>query len=724
MRPESKRKRERKQKRKQKKLARQIHQQKRRKNNVHSKPKSNPEPKKNFVKSVITKKEEKNSNLDLITIKALEQDDLEIQRYEKLLGIKNSSMDDFDEEFAGLDGVFDRIFDIVPGSAIPESAPIQIEEVTEQKEKEFLDSSSEEESEKRFGEVDLEIQDEVQESEDEISESKEDAEAFERRKRRAAIFGGGVVHSDDEEEPTSRQKRKLVDAPEPKPKRANTVGKYVPPQLRQKSTELACKREVNRLLNRLAASNIESIAIGLQKVYASHPRTEVSTAIFNFSLSSFRGSIALNRPFIVSFSALIMAIHVKLGRLVGSFFVEKFALEFKKLWENNEDDPKLLTHILLTIIYFCNFKMLQNKFIFDILELLIDRFQPRDVDLIYQVIQHCGSALRREDAVLLKRTIEKIWKRSKEIDRSAHSEAKLDLTLELIDEVRTNRKSKVDFEETITPLRNFLRGFISKQPNSSDRKLRIGWSDVMNIEVAGRWWQIGQAYNPVESSFQLKIAEEQENEELLKLSKKFRMNSKLRQAMFCAIAGADDFMHAFERLEKLNLKPKQDRDVVRIILLIALKEKRANPFYGHLMAKLCEFHRHYQFTSKIALWDEMKKLSKMQLASATSLGQILGRLIAERHIPISTLKNLNFVNQGKQLTLLLFACFQTIFSTTKSEEELFGLFIKLAEKKLRILRDAILLFFNQCLKPRADDKMKEAIRNASNAMTETLPNRI
>jgi len=300
----------------------------------------------------------------------------------------------------------------------------------------------------------------------------------------------------------------------------------------------------------------------------------------------------------------------------------------------------------------------------------------------------------------------------------------LDLMLELIDEVRTNRKSKVDFEEAIAPLRNFLRGFINKQVNTSDRTLRIGWTDIMNIEVAGRWWQIGHAYNPVENNFQLKVAEEQENEELLKMSKKFRMNTKLRQAIFCAIAGADDFMHAFERIEKLNLKPKQDREVVRIVLLIALKEKGANPFYGHLLGKLCQFYRHYQFTCKIALWDEMKKLPKLKLASATSLGQILGLLIAEKHIPISTLKTLDFMNQGKQLTLLLFTCFKVIFTKTTEDEDIFGLFIKLAEKKLRVLRDATLIFFNQCLKPRSTERIQDSIQKAIDAMSETLPNRV
>merc|ERR1719354_547650 len=192
MRRDSKRKRERKQKRKQKKLSRQIHQQKRRKNNAHAKHKSNLQTKQPVVEAPIQKKEVQNSNIDLVTAKALEQDDLEIKRYEKLLGIKDSSMDDFDDEFAGLDSIFDRIFDIVPGSTLTEeSVRNEIEDVTEQ-EKEFLDSSSEEEPEEKLEEI-VEIQDETQGSENDFAESKEDVEAFERRKRREAIFGGGVV---------------------------------------------------------------------------------------------------------------------------------------------------------------------------------------------------------------------------------------------------------------------------------------------------------------------------------------------------------------------------------------------------------------------------------------------------------------------------------------------------------------------------------------------------
>jgi nucleolar MIF4G domain-containing protein 1 len=44
------------------------------------------------------------------------------------------------------------------------------------------------------------------------------------------------------------------------------------------------------------------------------------------------------------------------------------------------------------------------------------------------------------------------------------------------------------------------------------------------------------------------------------------MNTDLRRAIFCIIVGSEDFLDAFEKLVKLELKNKQDRDIVTVLL--------------------------------------------------------------------------------------------------------------------------------------------------------------
>ena len=44
------------------------------------------------------------------------------------------------------------------------------------------------------------------------------------------------------------------------------------------------------------------------------------------------------------------------------------------------------------------------------------------------------------------------------------------------------------------------------------------------------------------------------------------MNTEARRAIFCVIMGAEDFADALERLLKLPLAEKQDREVPRVLL--------------------------------------------------------------------------------------------------------------------------------------------------------------
>jgi len=73
--------------------------------------------------------------------------------------------------------------------------------------------------------------------------------------------------------------------------------------------------------------------------------------------------------------------------------------------------------------------------------------------------------------------------------------------------------------------------------------------------------------------------------------------------------GAENPTNAMKRLEKINLKPKQEREVVRILFKVLMKSKYYNPFFSYLLQKLCIFYRHYRFTTQIAIWNQIKALN-------------------------------------------------------------------------------------------------------------------
>ena len=59
-----------------------------------------------------------------------------------------------------------------------------------------------------------------------------------------------------------------------------------------------------------------------------------------------------------------------------------------------------------------------------------------------------------------------------------------------------------------------------------------------------------------------------------------------------------DFVDAFEKLLRLGLKQKQEREIIHVILDMALQEKAWNPFYAYLTQKFCEYDKRFRVSEK------------------------------------------------------------------------------------------------------------------------------
>jgi len=87
------------------------------------------------------------------------------------------------------------------------------------------------------------------------------------------------------------------------------------------------------------------------------------------------------------------------------------------------------------------------------------------------------------------------------------------------------------------------------------------------------------------------------------------MNTEARRAIFCVIMGAEDFADALERLLRLPLAEKQDREVPRVLLECCLQEKAYNPYYEVLASKLCERQKKHRLTLQLCVWDQIREIA-------------------------------------------------------------------------------------------------------------------
>ena len=65
-------------------------------------------------------------------------------------------------------------------------------------------------------------------------------------------------------------------------------------------------------------------------------------------------------------------------------------------------------------------------------------------------------------------------------------------------------------------------------------------------------------------------------------------------------------MDAYEKLQRLGLKSKQDREAVYVLMHCASREAAYNEYYAHLGSKLCSSNHNYKFTFQFAFWDKLK----------------------------------------------------------------------------------------------------------------------
>ena len=145
-----------------------------------------------------------------------------------------------------------------------------------------------------------------------------------------------------------------------------------------------------------------------------------------------------------------------------------------------------------------------------------------------------------------------------------------------------------------------LRATLSaKKSSKGENSLRVSLDELVDAESRGKWWIVGSAWegrqagaalakqessvdtpNPSSTISDVKLAK------IESLAAKQRMNTELRKTIFAILLTAEDYVDCFQRLLKLNLNEKQEREIVYVLGSACLHEKAFNPYYGHLAAKL------------------------------------------------------------------------------------------------------------------------------------------
>jgi hypothetical protein len=164
-----------------------------------------------------------------------------------------------------------------------------------------------------------------------------------------------------------------------------------------------------------------------------------------------------------------------------------------------------------------------------------------------------------------------------------------------------------------------------------------------------------------------------------------------------------DVTDAFERLSRLELKGKEDREVARVLAQCCAQERSYNAFYAELAKLLCTQHRQYKTTFQFVFWDNFKAMEEeddqegeeaiLRERKAVNLARLMAALICSFHLPLASIKPIEIGNMAPSTILFLSTLMLSLFKDKISDDDYQNVLDRVATSKdFAIVRDNVLFF--------------------------------
>ncbi|GJP76083.1 hypothetical protein CLOP_g6465 [Closterium sp. NIES-67] len=267
-----------------------------------------------------------------------------------------------------------------------------------------------------------------------------------------------------------------------------------------------------------------------------------------------------------------------------------------------------------------------------------------------------------------------------------------------------------------------LQKWLLKRPVETVQLRSLTWQRLIDPHKEGQWWHTAASSQPIGSlpatsasgsaslavqlagNALLDAADVAEAERLMQLASAQRMNTDARRAVFCVIMSAEDYIDAFEKLLRLGLPGKQDREILRVLVECCLQERNFNKYYSLVAGRLCGHARSHKFSLQYCLWDHYQQLPEMEPRRSLHLAQFAAQIVGNHALSLALLKPVDFADPAamQPRIALHFRLFFLFLLSSFPPSTLWSLFSRIAAPTtLGPLRDGILLFFAAHLSPHA-----------------------
>ncbi|KAG1333927.1 nucleolar MIF4G domain-containing protein 1 [Cocos nucifera] len=388
-------------------------------------------------------------------------------------------------------------------------------------------------------------------------------------------------------------------------------------------------------------------------------------------------------------TAIFAAFIAGMACLVGIDFSAKLLAALAKSFEDEylKEDGLSLRNLTLLLSYMCIFGVCSRI------------YSSIHDELWHANSMSCGMKLGSDDPTAMKYFILGIQNRvnelkslseSKEDGKSKINSKRMEFMLEMICDVKNNKKRPKEDPAYHTRLKNWLQKL-----RAEDVLLRrLKWSQLLDPDKKGQWWLSGDVaptMNNVEDVATTINREVLEAQKLVQLAAAQRIKTDSRRAIFCIIMSGEDYIDAFEKLLRLDLSGKHDGEIMRVLVDCCLQEKVFNKYYTVLASKLCSHDKNLKFSLQYCLWDHFKELESMELNRSMNLARFVAEMLSSFSLSLAILKTMDLANPT-QLTPRRIMHFRMLFEAVfeNTDALVWNIFTRIAALlELEMLRNAL-----------------------------------
>lgn len=331
---------------------------------------------------------------------------------------------------------------------------------------------------------------------------------------------------------------------------------------------------------------------------------------------------------------------------------------------------------LLSVLF--EARLVGPTLVWDIADSFVQSLSETDVAQLLLLVRACGPTLREHDPGGFKAFLERLSQKVGQLKADNQLPTRARLLLDLLIDIKNNKWRGRGAGNVVPSLSEAQKKLVSRlnvhssvgadvstarlQPLLSCFENEAQATRRRNSSTRRNWWEeSGDAASGsglqsdymnrrsasdaggTHSDLMRKAigARDEHDEQLERFAEQQRLSAGSRRLVFKAVAGAEDYAHAAERLQKLKLGKTGEGEAIRAIVELCAQERRYNKFYELLLSHLATNFRPKSTRRSVAyafedIWRNLHKESSKRRALHT--GRLCGSLIGRRSLGVITLK--------------------------------------------------------------------------------------